>query len=347
MLIKKNRIPIKQIIIIGILPSFLKIYVYRMKGYKIGKNVKIGLGSVIIGKEVEIGDNTSIGFGTIIRARSIKIDRFVKIGSTTMIDTEKIEIGEDAKINEQVFIGGPTDPESYIKIGKKTIIMQMSFLNPTKPLIIGDNSGIGGHCLLFTHGSWLSQIEGYPVTFAPITLGKNVWLPWRIFIMPGVTIGDNVVIGANSLVSKDLPSNCLAAGSPAKVLKENYPPKLSEENRSKIVDNIMMEFKKFMEYFGFNVTKKDIRGKNFCMNIKKKKFVSELFYICESEININPATNDNLLVFDFNEDIKEKDNPNFKMIINLCPNTRCGTSKIGEEFVDYIKRYGIRLDRID
>ena len=53
-------------------------------------------------------------------------------------------------------------PESSLHIGKNTIVMQYTFLNPTKPLTIGDGTGIGGHCLLFTHGSWQDQLKGYP-----------------------------------------------------------------------------------------------------------------------------------------------------------------------------------------
>ncbi len=52
MLIKKKRLPVFEIITIGILPSFLKKLFYRIKGYKIGRNVNIGIGSVIIGRKV-------------------------------------------------------------------------------------------------------------------------------------------------------------------------------------------------------------------------------------------------------------------------------------------------------
>ena len=223
MLIKRKKIPVKEIILIGFLPSFLKKIIYKLKGHKIGKNVSFGIGSVIIGKEVVIGDNSSFGLLSVVRANNIDIGRFVTIGALTMIDTEKFIIGDDSRINEKVIVGGMKTPESMLKIGKRAIIMEYSFINTTKPIIIGDDTGIGGHCLLFTHGSWLSQLDGFPVAFAPITIGDRVWLPWRVFIMPGVSIGDEVVIGANSLISKDLPSNVLAAGSPAKVLIENYP----------------------------------------------------------------------------------------------------------------------------
>ena len=238
MLIKKSRLPIKEIILIGLFPSILKRFIYRLKGYKIGNKVRFGFGSIIQGKKVIIGDNSKFGFFTIVRGKEINIGRFVQIGAASIIDTPRIEIDDDAKINEQVYIGGLSTPNSLFKLGKRTIIMQMSFINPAEPIIIGDDTGIGGHCLLFTHGSWSSQLDGFPVTFSSITLGNNVWLPWRVFIMPGVKVGDNVVIGANSLVSMNLPSNCLAAGSPAKVIKENYPSALSNDTRQTIVKNI-------------------------------------------------------------------------------------------------------------
>lgn len=54
---------------------------------------------------------------------------------------------------------------------------------------------------------------------APVKIGKNVWLAEGVIIMPGVTIGDGCVIGAHSVVNKDIPEGCIAVGSPAKVIK--------------------------------------------------------------------------------------------------------------------------------
>ena len=50
-------------------------------------------------------------------------------------------------------------------------------------------------------------------------IGKNVWLGEGVIVMPGVTIGDGCVIGAHSIVNKDIPAACIAVGSPAKVIK--------------------------------------------------------------------------------------------------------------------------------
>ena len=81
MLIKKEKIPFKKIITIGLLPSFLKIFYYRLRGYKIAKNVSMSWGSVVIGDKVIIENDSKIGFLTVIRAKSNRIGRFVKIGS--------------------------------------------------------------------------------------------------------------------------------------------------------------------------------------------------------------------------------------------------------------------------
>ena len=54
----------------------------------------------------------------------------------------------------------------------------------------------------------------------PVRIGRNCWIGAGALIMPGVTIGDNVVIGAGSVVTKDIPSNVVAVGNPCRVLRE-------------------------------------------------------------------------------------------------------------------------------
>ena len=342
-LLKNQKIPFMQMIFVGFLPSFIKKIIYRIKGYYIGKNVSLGFGSVVIGKKVVIKNNTKIGLLSVVRGREINIDRFVRIGSMCMIDTEKIIIGEDSRINENVIIGGMKTPESLIKIGKRVIIMEYSFINPTKPIILGDDTGIGGHCLLFTHGSWLSELEGYPVSFAPITLGKKVWLPWRIFILPGVEIGDNVVIGANSLINKSFPSNVLIAGSPAKIIREDYPSPINQEDRNLKIKNIFDDFTTFLGYHGYKIS---IIDKNsvgsFVMEVNKGKKRYILQYQNDDSLISKEKTD--LLVLNNSNTTQKK---NALMIIDLIKNTREGSSLLGEEFSIFISRYGVRFSRLD
>lgn len=345
MLINKPKLPFKSLVTIGILPSFLKKIIYRMKGYKIGKNVSLGFGAVIIGEKVVIENDVQIGLVTVIRAKEISIEQYASIGSFTFIDTSKLRIGEDARINEQVIIGGMQTPNSSLDLGKRTIIMEYSFINTTMPIKIGDDTGIGGHCLLFTHGSWLSCLDGFPVTFAPITIGNNVWLPWRIFIMPGTIIGDNVVIGANSLVSGTQPSNVLIAGNPAKIIRENYPPALKDDERKNILDNV---FKEFCEYLIFNncetQNKENEIMKQYLITSNKKPHA--LFYLKEHKPDVF-ATPNGVVIQDYSCDLKKLSIAKKVLVANLQQKERIGTSEVGEEFMKFLSRYGIRFSRLD
>src|SRR5678816_1566780 len=208
MLTTKPRFPIKQILQHGWLPSPLKKLYYRLKGYRIGKGVRLAPGSVILGHRVTIGDHVSIGFLSFIRGTAIRLGNHVQIGAATMMDTPNIDIGEGTKINEQVFIGGLQFPDSRLVVGRNCQIMQMTFVNPTRSIVIGDDTGIGGDCLVFGHTSWLSRLEGYPVEFDSIEIGNSVSISWRVFILPGTQIGDGAVIGANSLVRGTIPPRC-------------------------------------------------------------------------------------------------------------------------------------------
>ena len=58
-----------------------------------------------------------------------------------------------------------------------------------------------------------------PLYSKPVCIGNNVWIGENVCILLGVTIGDGCIIGANSVVNKDIPKDCIAVGSPAKVIK--------------------------------------------------------------------------------------------------------------------------------
>jgi acetyltransferase-like isoleucine patch superfamily enzyme len=343
MLIKKSRIPLSHVLTVGLLPSFLKKIVYRMKGYRIASGVKLGFGSAVIGKEVSIGKGSSIGFLTVVRGRKIRIDNYVTIGSLSFLDTEQIELGDDCRIREQVYVGGLSAPGSMLKLGKRCCIMQMSNLNPAKPIVMGDDSGIGGHCLLFTHASWLSQLEGFPVKFAPITIGKNVWIPWRVFITAGVTIGDNVLIGPNTVISKDIPSNSIASGTPLKISNHVFKP-VNENSRKKILKEIFDEFVSHLEYFGFTAEKNNFEnGIELIFSDGEKH---QLIYLTAAKKN-NSKCKDAVLVLDYDHANTTDFLNHFQMVISLTKKERAGSSDIGEEFVRYMSRHGIRFNRME
>src|SRR6185312_9370214 len=132
---------------------------------------------------------------------------------------------------------------SKFVMGRNCQIMQMSFINPTHSITIGDDSGIGGHSLLFGHTSWLSKFEGYPVEFDSIEIGRSVSVAWRVFILPGSKIGDGAVIGANSLVRGTIPGECLAVGFPARVVSKSpdLPRVVSDDEKRRYLREIVVE----------------------------------------------------------------------------------------------------------
>ncbi len=112
------------------------------------------------------------------------------------------------------------------KIGKDTFISKHAILDrgPKGFIDIGENCYITRGCAILVHSRakmggprkiWSAKQE-----IKPVKIGKNVFLGWNTVILPGVTIGDNVIIGSMSLVNNDVPSGVVAAGVPAKVIKK-------------------------------------------------------------------------------------------------------------------------------
>lgn len=89
-------------------------------------------------------------------------------------------------------------------------------------IYVGDYTMFGPNVVLATAGHPINaelRQKGYQYN-APIHIGRNCWLGSGVLVLPGITIGDNVIIGAGSVVTKDIPSNVVAVGNPCKVLRE-------------------------------------------------------------------------------------------------------------------------------
>jgi acetyltransferase-like isoleucine patch superfamily enzyme len=345
-MIRKKRLPLRHLALYGWLPSPIKVWAYRtFRGYRIGKGVKLAFGGIVVGEAVTLGDGVEIGLLAMVMGRSITIGRFSSVGTMSYIACERIAIGEDARIREQVFVGGPQLPESSFTLGNRTIILQMANINPTKPVTIGDDTGIGGHCLIFTHGAWLNALDGYPVTYEPVTLGKSVWLPWRVFVMPGTTIGDGSVIGANSLVQGTIPPFSLAVGTPAKVIRSapDFPRMPSEAERAEMVAQMVAEFDRYVTYERATVV---VRGaqRTYAMPARGSW---GLTWRRTSGDAIATVRGDTLLSeVALSESDRASLRANGVYWLDLAGRTRSlGGSPLTEELASFLGRYGIRLPR--
>lgn len=151
------------------------------------------------------------------------------------VPSSEIHIGRDCRINSSFKsnnIGMMTRSRiTTNRCGARVIIgdnvgMSAVTISAFNEIIIGDNTMIGGNVLI-TDSDW------HPISpdmrdcyeeakTSPVNIGKNVFIGTRSIILKGVSIGDNTVIGAGSVVACDIPENVIACGNPCRVIKSLY-----------------------------------------------------------------------------------------------------------------------------
>ena len=110
-----------------------------------------------------------------------------------------------------------------IRVGDNFYINCNGVILDAAPVCFGNNVFIGPCCGFYTVGHPLEvslRNKGLE-TARPITVGDNVWIGGHVCVLPGMTIGENAVIGAGSVVTKDIPSNVVAVGNPCRVIRKN------------------------------------------------------------------------------------------------------------------------------
>ena len=142
----------------------------------------------------------------------MKVKKIIKNQFLKKLRKKGIKIGNNCEISRNVCFGS----EPYL-------------------ISIGDNVRITNGCKFFTHdGSlWvlrnLGKVDKNADKIRPIKIGNNVNIGWNTMIMPGITIGDNVISGAGSIITKNVPSNSVVAGVPARIIEtlDEYCDKVS------------------------------------------------------------------------------------------------------------------------
>ena len=113
-----------------------------------------------------------------------------------------------------------TDCGKNIKIGKNVFINACCRFQDQGGIEIGDGSLIGHNTTIATLNHDFNPDKRANLHPSPVKIGKNVWIGSDCTILPGVEIGDGAVIGAGSIVTKNVPANSIAVGSPARVIKQ-------------------------------------------------------------------------------------------------------------------------------
>lgn len=114
-----------------------------------------------------------------------------------------------------------TDYGANCRIGEATFINHNAYLMDGAPITIGSHCFIGPNCGMYTanHPMIAEERNRGLEQAKPIHIGDNVWIGADVTILPGVTIGEGCVIGAKSLVNRDIPAGMFAAGVPCRVIR--------------------------------------------------------------------------------------------------------------------------------
>lgn len=161
----------------------------------------------------------------------------------TLNNTEFDNLEEISKIaasllgkSENAFINPPffCDYGSHIEVGKNFFANYNCTILDVAKVKIGDNCFLAPNVAIYTAGHPIyptTRNSGYEYG-KEITIGDNVWIGGSTVICPGVHIGSNVVIGAGSVVTKDIPDWCIAAGNPCRVIRP-----ITEDDARKLYKN--------------------------------------------------------------------------------------------------------------
>lgn len=155
-------------------------------------------------------------------------------GVSLLKGLQRIHIGDNTAFGEHLYLttwqsDSINGEGGVIRIGKHCNFGAFNHLTAANSIIIGDNCLTGKWVTITdnSHGETDFATLQCPPSQRPITskgavrIGNNVWIGDKATILPSVTIGDGVVVAANSVVTKDVPPYCVVGGNPARIVKDN------------------------------------------------------------------------------------------------------------------------------
>lgn len=292
-----------------------------------------------------VGHDTKINDSVIMTSGDATIGDYVQVKEGSALNAFKgIKVGNNTLIDRGVIVAGLQSERSYFEIGSRCVVLHHTYINTTREVIIGNNVGIGGYCMIFTHGVWQNTLKGYPFQFGKVEIKDDAWLPWHVFVMPGVTVGRGSTIAGASVVTENIPDYSLAAGVPAKVIRStNYPKALSLAEKDSLAKEILEDFRGYYrEYIGDKSIA--LQEKSNGMTILGSN-AGNLVYFKEVDERVldDPAVKalGNFNVVSFVVPDKTRQETGWiEMESETCSSQ---LNKLALEFAAFVRRYGIRL----
>jgi acetyltransferase-like isoleucine patch superfamily enzyme len=158
----------------------------------------------------------------LLKRKGVKFGKIPFIFGQMPLLTNKgnISVGDEFTMRNYQFKSEITCADNAeLIMGNEVGINQGSNIYAAESVHIGDNVLIGDCVKIYDTNFHSMDVDS--TIIRPVKIGNNVWIGVHSIILPGVTIGENSVIGAGSVVTKSIPSNYFAAGSPAKLIKKH------------------------------------------------------------------------------------------------------------------------------
>ena len=201
----------------------------------IKKNIYIVAENIVFGKNVTFGNNINIRLhGNFFVKEYSNLGNNVSIGKH-FYHSSGLKIGG----------GGSQNFESNLIIGDRCVIHN-SFINIASSVTIGNDVGFSNDVDIMTHGFWGSVLQGYPASFQGVTIGNNVIVGFKSSFLMGANVCDNIVIGAHSLITKNISKPGIYAGSPIKFIRSIEA--LSYHEKFNKFEEIMIEYDKIAKF---------------------------------------------------------------------------------------------------
>ena len=142
------------------------------------------------------------------------------------------QFGKPVDPSFRVFPPFYTDFGKNITVGKNVFINACCHFQDQGGITLGDNCLVGHNVVFATLNHGFAPEERQSMLPAPIVVGRNVWIGSNSTILQGVTIGDNSIIAAGSVVTKDVPANAIVAGVPARFSRSISPEEEKQQKQA-------------------------------------------------------------------------------------------------------------------
>jgi acetyltransferase-like isoleucine patch superfamily enzyme len=238
-----------------LLPGGLRKFLMRRRGAVIGHGVSLGPLSFFQCGKIVLRDGCHVAACTRFKVRGLlELGEDVKVGYFTRITAVEVKIGSETNIGQSVTITG-AGRQAVLTIGPRCFVGEGCLFDLYSSVTLGEEVGVGGFSRIYTHGSWQSELDGFPIADGEVRIGDFSWLGSGVTIFAGVQIGEFATVGGGTVMRHRVPSYSMALGNPGKVVLQNGANMrhLTDAERFELCKRIVLEAADHQDWAGNKV----------------------------------------------------------------------------------------------